>query len=142
MFVHPYADPAVIAGQGTAALELLASAGPLDAVVVPVGGGGLAAGTALTLASSMLSDTDVLASYAEIDSDRDLWESWRRVRRVRMRTQDGYTVSELTAAAAVQRVLAGDWSPGFQTPAAVFGADFILGLGCAVLEAAPAGALA
>src|SRR5690606_7487595 len=49
--VHPYADPAVIAGQGTAALELLASAGPLDTVVVPVGGGGLAAGTALTLAA-------------------------------------------------------------------------------------------
>ena len=49
--VHPYADAAVIAGQGTAALELLASAGPLDALVVPVGGGGLAAGTALTLAA-------------------------------------------------------------------------------------------
>src|SRR5688572_31938281 len=43
--VHPYADAAVIAGQGTAALELLAAAGPLDALVVPVGGGGLAAGT-------------------------------------------------------------------------------------------------
>jgi threonine dehydratase len=49
--VHPYADPAVIAGQGTAALELLAAAGPLDALVVPVGGGGLAAGTALALAA-------------------------------------------------------------------------------------------
>ncbi len=49
--VHPYADAAVIAGQGTAALELLAAAGPLDAVVVPVGGGGLAAGTALALAA-------------------------------------------------------------------------------------------
>lgn len=48
--VHPYADAAVIAGQGTAALELLAASGPLDAVVVPVGGGGLAAGTALALA--------------------------------------------------------------------------------------------
>lgn len=49
--VHPYADGAVIAGQGTAALELLAAAGPLDALVVPVGGGGLAAGTALALAA-------------------------------------------------------------------------------------------
>lgn len=49
--VHPYADPLVIAGQGTAALELLAEAGDLDALVVPVGGGGLAAGTALTLAA-------------------------------------------------------------------------------------------
>lgn len=49
--VHPYSDPLVIAGQGTAALELLADAGELDALVVPVGGGGLAAGTALTLAA-------------------------------------------------------------------------------------------
>ena len=63
-------------------------------------------------------------------------DPWRRVSRVRMRTADGYTVSELTATAAVQRVLAGDWSPGFQTPARVFGSDFILGLGCATLDAA------
>ena len=49
--VHPYTDPRVIAGQGTAALELLCTAGPLDAIVVPVGGGGLAAGTAVVLAS-------------------------------------------------------------------------------------------
>ena len=48
--VHPYTDPRVIAGQGTAALELLCTAGPLDAIVVPVGGGGLAAGTAVALA--------------------------------------------------------------------------------------------
>ena len=49
-FVHPYDDPRVIAGQGTAALELLEQAGPLDLVVVPVGGGGLASGTCLALA--------------------------------------------------------------------------------------------
>lgn len=48
--VHPYTDPRVMAGQGTAALELLSTAGALDAVVVPVGGGGLAAGTAIALA--------------------------------------------------------------------------------------------
>lgn len=47
--VHPYTDPAVIAGQGTAVLELLQACDGLDVVVVPVGGGGLAAGTALTL---------------------------------------------------------------------------------------------
>ena len=63
-------------------------------------------------------------------------DPWRRVSRIRMRTLDGYTVSELTAADAVQRVLAGDWSPGFQTPARVFGSDFILGLGCATLDPA------
>jgi threonine dehydratase len=45
--VHPYTDPRVIAGQGTATLELLGQAGTLDAIVVPVGGGGLASGTAI-----------------------------------------------------------------------------------------------
>lgn len=49
--VHPFTDPRVIAGQGTAALELLGQAGTLDALVVPVGGGGLASGTALTVAA-------------------------------------------------------------------------------------------
>ncbi|MBD3221535.1 pyridoxal-phosphate dependent enzyme [bacterium] len=46
-FVHPYDDPRVIAGQGTAALELFEDAGPLDAVITPVGGGGLLSGTAI-----------------------------------------------------------------------------------------------
>ncbi|HSJ96000.1 MAG TPA: pyridoxal-phosphate dependent enzyme [Myxococcota bacterium] len=45
--VHPYDSPDVIAGQGTAALERLEQAGPLDAIVAPVGGGGLVAGTAI-----------------------------------------------------------------------------------------------
>ena len=49
-FVHPYTDPAVIAGQGTVALELLKAAPGLDALVAPVGGGGLASGCALVLA--------------------------------------------------------------------------------------------
>ena len=47
--VHPYTDPRVIAGQGTAALELLTTAPELDLLVVPLGGGGLAAGTALAM---------------------------------------------------------------------------------------------
>ncbi len=46
-FVPPYNDVRIIAGQGTAALELHAEVPALDAVIVPVGGGGLAAGTAL-----------------------------------------------------------------------------------------------
>ncbi|QSQ52727.1 pyridoxal-phosphate dependent enzyme [Xanthomonas translucens pv. undulosa] len=49
--VHPYTDPAVIAGQGTATLELLGASGPLDLLVVPVGGGGLAAGSRLALSA-------------------------------------------------------------------------------------------
>ena len=49
-FVHPFDDPLVIAGQGTVALELLADEPDLDAVVVPVGGGGLVAGMAAVYA--------------------------------------------------------------------------------------------
>lgn len=45
--VHPYDDPAVIAGQGTCAAELLEDHPDLDTLVVPVGGGGLLAGTAV-----------------------------------------------------------------------------------------------
>ncbi len=47
VFVHPYDDPAVIAGQGTVALEMLEDHPDLAALVVPVGGGGLAAGCAI-----------------------------------------------------------------------------------------------
>lgn len=45
-FIHPYDDPAVIAGQGTVALEMLEQAPGLDALLVPVGGGGLVSGMA------------------------------------------------------------------------------------------------
>jgi threonine dehydratase len=47
--VPAFDDPAVMAGQGTLALELLADAGPLDAVVAPLGGGGLLSGIATTV---------------------------------------------------------------------------------------------
>jgi threonine dehydratase len=45
-FIHPYDDPGVIAGQGTAALEMLEDAPEIDTLAVPVGGGGLLAGSA------------------------------------------------------------------------------------------------
>jgi threonine dehydratase len=47
VLVHPYDDPAVIAGQGTIALELLTDRPDLDAIVVPIGGGGLISGIAV-----------------------------------------------------------------------------------------------
>lgn len=47
VFVHPYDDPLVVAGQGTVALEMLQAVPDLDALVVPVGGGGLIAGMAV-----------------------------------------------------------------------------------------------
>ena len=46
VFVHPYDDEAVMAGQGTLTLELLEDAGPLDTLVIPIGGGGLISGGA------------------------------------------------------------------------------------------------
>ncbi len=50
VFIHPYDDPAVIAGQGTVALEILEECGDLDALILPVGGGGLLAGCAAVAA--------------------------------------------------------------------------------------------
>lgn len=47
VLVHPYADTQVMAGQGTLALELLAQVAGLDALMTPVGGGGLASGVAI-----------------------------------------------------------------------------------------------
>ncbi|MBS0528305.1 MAG: threonine ammonia-lyase [Proteobacteria bacterium] len=50
VFVHPYNDPAIIAGQGTVALEMLEDQPTLDCIVAPVGGAGLAAGCAIAAA--------------------------------------------------------------------------------------------
>jgi threonine dehydratase len=47
VFVHPYDDPRIIAGQGTIALEMLQDVPEIDTIVVPVGGGGMIAGCAI-----------------------------------------------------------------------------------------------
>ncbi len=52
VFIHPYDDEAVIAGQGTLALEFIEDVPQLDTLVVPVGGGGLAAGCAIVARGS------------------------------------------------------------------------------------------
>ena len=49
--VHPFNDPNVIAGQGTAALEMIEDLGHLDAMIAPIGGGGLMSGTCITTRS-------------------------------------------------------------------------------------------
>jgi len=51
VMVHPYDDPGVMAGQGTLALELLSDVPDLDTLVVPVGGGGMMAGSAVAAAA-------------------------------------------------------------------------------------------
>lgn len=50
-FVHPYNDPRVIAGQGTCSRELMEQVEGLEAVVAPIGGGGMISGTCLTLSN-------------------------------------------------------------------------------------------
>ncbi len=69
VFVHPYDDPAVMAGQGTLALELLEDVGELDVLLVPVGGGGMIAGCA-TVAAALRPGLEVIgvevAGYASL----------------------------------------------------------------------------
>jgi threonine dehydratase len=78
--IHPYTDPRVIAGQGTAALELLNATDALDLLVVPVGGGGLAAGTAIA-AAALAPDCKVLLAEPEgaADTCRSLAAGERRI---------------------------------------------------------------
>lgn len=66
--VHPFNDWRVIAGQGTAALELLEQAGPLDVVITPIGGGGLASGTGISV-KSLSPGTRVIGAEPERADD-------------------------------------------------------------------------
>jgi threonine dehydratase len=63
-FVHPFDDPAVIAGQGTIGLELIEEVADLAKVVVPVGGGGLAAGVASAIKAGR-DDVEVVGVKAQ-----------------------------------------------------------------------------
>ena len=63
-FVHPFDEPAVIAGQGTVALEMLAEHPDLDVIVVPVGGGGLLSGIAL-VAREIAPDVELIGVQSE-----------------------------------------------------------------------------
>ena len=67
-FVHPYNDPRVIAGQGTCSKELLDEVEDLDAVIVPIGGGGMVSGTCLTV-SGLASHIKIYAAEPEQADD-------------------------------------------------------------------------
>lgn len=58
VFIHPYDNPNIIAGQGTAAKEMFQILGTLDAILAPIGGGGLMSGTAIA--------TKFLSKYTKI----------------------------------------------------------------------------
>jgi threonine dehydratase len=77
--VHPFTHPDVIAGQGTATLELIEEAGALDALVAPVSGGGLIGGTAIA-AHGLVPGLPVFA--AEPDGADDAYQSMQRGERV------------------------------------------------------------
>jgi threonine dehydratase len=79
--IPPYDHPDVIAGQGTAALELLEEVGELDALVVPVGGGGLIAGSAV--AGKALQPALQVIGVEPVAGD-DTWQSLRKGERVRI----------------------------------------------------------
>ncbi|MBR0552246.1 threonine ammonia-lyase [Stakelama marina] len=64
-FVHPFDDPRIIAGQGTAALEMLADVPDIDTLVIPIGGGGLISGSA-TVAKAQDHPIEVVGVEAEL----------------------------------------------------------------------------
>jgi threonine dehydratase len=65
VFVHPFDDPQVIAGQGTLALEMLEDAPELDTIVLPVGGGGLMSGVGIA-ARAIKPDIELIGVEAEL----------------------------------------------------------------------------
>lgn len=67
-FVHPYNDYRIIAGQGTAALELIDEVEGLDAVLAPVGGGGLISGTAIAT-RALSAKTKIIAAEPKTADD-------------------------------------------------------------------------
>jgi threonine dehydratase len=67
-FVHPYNDPRIIAGQGTCSKELIEQVEDLDAVIAPIGGGGMVSGTCLTL-SNLRPDIKIYAAEPEQADD-------------------------------------------------------------------------
>jgi threonine dehydratase len=79
VLVPPYDDYAVMAGQGTAALELVEEAGTLDALVAPVGGGGLMAGCSTVVRALA---PDAVITGVEADSANDTFLSFQRGERV------------------------------------------------------------
>lgn len=63
--IHPYDDPHVVAGQGTAGLEMLRAVPELDVLIIPIGGGGLIAGIAL-IAKSVKPEIQIIGVEAEL----------------------------------------------------------------------------
>ena len=65
LFIHPYDDPRIIAGQGTIAIEMLDDRSDLECLVIPIGGGGLIAGNAIA-AKAINPNIDIVGVEAEL----------------------------------------------------------------------------
>jgi threonine dehydratase len=89
VLIHSFENEHVIAGQGTAAVELLEDITDLDVIMCPVGGGGLLSGTAIA-AKSMLPDIEVIA--AEPANADDAAQSFRTGRR--LVTEKKFTIAD------------------------------------------------
>jgi len=100
VFIHPFADAEVMAGQGTIALEMVDAIDDLDAVVIPVGGGGLISGMASAI-RALSPKTEVIGvSAAGAPAMRESFEAKRAIDSTSVRTiADGIAVrdtSEIT----------------------------------------------
>lgn len=94
VFVHPYDDPAVMAGQGTLALEMLEDAPEIEVLLIPVGGGGMIAGCAVAV-TALRPDIEIIG--VEVESYASL--------RAALAGRDGVTGgSTIAEGIAVQRV--------------------------------------
>lgn len=104
--IHPYNDHRIIAGQGTAALELLDEIPDLDLVVAPVGGGGLLAGTALAVKSLRPAARVIGAEPAQADDAAESLRTGRIVAKPANTIADGLRtmLGERTFAVIRERV--------------------------------------
>jgi threonine dehydratase len=149
--VHPFDDERIIAGQGTAALELLAEIPALDVISTPVGGGGLIGGTALAARGTV---PNIRVIGAEPETADDAFQSFRSGERravvapetiadglrgsigvrnfelMRKFVDDVVTVSEAQIVEAMRIVLA-DFKLLIEPSAAVAVAAVIAGKSCA-----------
>jgi len=95
VFVHPFADEVVIAGQGTIALEMLSAMPDLDAIVIPVGGGGLISGMASCIKQMAPSIEVIGVSAIGAPAMRESFEAKRAIDSLSVRTiADGIAVRD------------------------------------------------
>jgi threonine dehydratase len=98
VFVHPFADEAVMAGQGTIAIEMIEAMNDLDAIVIPVGGGGLISGMASAI-KALSPKTEVIGvSAAGAPAMKESFDAKRVIDSASVRTiADGIAVRDTSS---------------------------------------------